>query len=367
VNRAPHQLLHWIARLMAKDETSCPLLAPDASGLELANDNGILPLLYRVLKDEGVYDELPPLLKLRMQEAHELTAAFDLVAGDSTRRLAEKFAEASIPAIALNGTALRILLYEPRGWLRGPGEMDLLLGRAAMEEAERLVDACGFLRLGKLPQEYYLHHHRAEPRYLPSCPALRLNLHWDMIRPPHPFHLDLDGMWTRSLPLSSRFEGLRRLEDCDFLIHSCLRIDHDENYAGMIRPIVETLAFARWRRVDGHTLSARAREMGVQKEVGRVLQTASLLLGLKAPAGLPRVSGPGKLRSRVWWELVARTLWRRRRSGVVPIWYLNYATEVFLRSKSWPQVLSLLARPVFFNPRLGGRGFVHPRREEFRD
>jgi len=332
----------------------------------MANDNGMLPLLYRVLKDEGVFDDLPPLLKLRMREAQELTAAFDLTAEDAIRRLAEKFAGASIPVIALNGTVLRSLIYEPRGWLRGPGELDLLLGRAAMEEAEQLVDACGFVRLGKLPPEYYLNHHRAEPRYLPNCPALRLNLHWDLVRPPHPFHLDLDGMWTRSLPLSPRYVKMRRLDDYDQLIHSCLRIDHDENYAGMIRPLMEALAFARRQKVDGHTLSARAREMGVQSELSRVLRTASLLLGLQGPAGLPKLVGPGRLRSRIWRGLVERTLWQRRSSGVVPIWYLNYATEVFLRARSWVHVLTLLARPVFVNPRLGGRGFVHPRREDFR-
>jgi hypothetical protein len=228
------------------------------------------------------------------------------------------------------------------------------------------LDDGGFVRLGKLSPEFYLHHHRSEPRYLPDYPALRINLHWDLVRPPHSFQLDLDGMWTRSLPLSSGLAGLRRLDDCDQLIHSCLRIDHDENYAGMMRTLLEALAFSRWQKVDGHTLSARAREVGVQSEVSRVLQTASVLLGLGAPPGLAEAEGPGRLRSRIWRHLVERTLWRRPSGGVVPIWYLNYASEVFLRANSWPQVLALLVRPVFSNPRLGGRGFVHPRREESR-
>lgn len=366
MNRVPHQLLHWLAHLIDPEARDCPLLAPESSGLEMANDNGLLSLLYRVLRDEGVYDELPPLLKMRMQERHELDVALDLVAHETTRRLAEAFSRAAIGAIALDGIALRSLLYQPRGWVRGPGELDFLVGRDAMEESERVLDDGGFVRLGKLPREYYLHHHRSEPRYLPDYPAMRLNLHWDLVRPPHPFQLDLEGMWTRSHPLSPELTGLRRLDDCDQLIHLCLRIDHDENYAGMMRTLVEALAFSRWQKVDGHTLSARAREVGVQSEVSRVLQTASVLLGLGAPAGLAEAEGPSGLRKRIWRGLIERTLWRRPSGGIVPIWYLNYASEVFLRANSWAHVLALLARPVFFNPRLGGRGFVHPRREEFR-
>lgn len=367
MKRSSRHLLNWVGRVVDPAVLNSPLLAPDVATLELAKANGMLSLLYRVLVDDGVFGELPPLLKKRMHDARNQEITLDLQIHEETRRVAEEFATAAIPVIALNGTALRSVLYEPRGWIHAPDGIDLLLARDSMEEAERLIDTCGFVRLGQNPPEFYAHHHRAEPRTLPGCPALRLELHWDLARSPHSFHLDLDGMWKRAIPLSPHEGSLLRLDDSDLLVQLCLRIDHDENYAGCIRALVEALAFARYRRVDGHTLSLRARETRAQMEVSRVLGLASLLLGLGAPAGLPLSWGPEGLRGRSWRALVQRTLWRQGEGGMLPLWYLNYATEVLLRAKSSPHALALLLKPVFSNPRLGGRGFVHPRREELED
>jgi hypothetical protein len=188
-----------------------------------------------------------------------------------------------------------------------------------------------------------------------------IDLHWSPVKAPHPFHLDLEALWSRAVPLEGHEDCLERLDDLDLAMHLAMQLDHDDAYSGRVRSLSELMAFSRWRRLDGRSLSARAREFDAADAVARSFGLGSRLLGVEAPAGLPLSSGPPGLHGKLWRAVVERILWRRFYEGGVPTWYLNHASEVLASSPSLLQALGPLLRPVLANPRLGGRGFLPPR------
>ncbi len=363
MDRTTRCVLDWLAHLVDPELRPRPLLAPDAAGLQLAYENGMAGLLYRVLRDDGAFDDLPPLLRQRLKDTRNREVAMDLQSEAAAQRLGEAFRAADIPAIALKGLALRSVLYAPRRWNRGPADIDLLVPRELLTRAEEVMDEAGFVRLGKYPAHFYRNHHHVEPRTMPNRPGILVDVHWTIARAPHPFQIDLEGIWRRAVPLEGGGELFDRLDDLDQVLHLCIQLDHDDHYDGKIRSLIEAVAFFRFRGVDGRALSARAREMGAQGAMSRCMWIGSLLLGFPPPPGLSREEIPGKLRGRLWRAVVERGLWHHLNGGGLPAWYLNYACEILTDRPDLLRAVFPLLRPVLSNPRLGGKGFTYPRQE----
>ncbi len=363
MDRSTSCVLQWLARLIDPVSIERPLLAPDARGLQDAADNKMAGLIHRALKDGGVFEEIPPLLQWRLKEAQYREIAMDLQSEAAAQTLGKALRAAGIPVIALKGLALRSSLYAPHHWNRGPADIDLMVPRDELERAAKVMDEAGFVGLGKYPPAFYRHHHHLEPRTLPSRPGVLVDLHWTIARAPHPFQIDLEGMWRRSIPLEGGDGIFRRLDDLDQLLHLCIQLDHDDHYDGKIRSLFEAVAFLRLKEVDARALSARAREMQAQEAVSRALWVGFHLLGFPPPPGLPRRGIPAGLRGRLWRAVVRRGLWRHSVPGGLPAWYLNYASEILVDRRTLLHALFPLVRPVFSNPRLGGKGFTYPDQE----
>jgi hypothetical protein len=276
-----------------------------------------------------------------------------------SERLVRAFLDEGLPVLALKGLALRGALYRPRGWVRGPGDLDLLLPRDRLSRAASLLGELGWVPAGKYPADLYREHHHIEPHVHPRLPSVVVDVHWSPVKAPHPFALDLEAWWGRAVPQEGGPEGLRRLDDLDCLVHLCLQLDHDDSYAGKVRSLFDLAAFARDRRVDGRSLAARAREVGGSREVARAFGTAGRLLGALPPAGLPLSRGPGGPAGILWRRMVERALFRRLRPSRLPAWYVRHAVEVLGREQGTMRAAWALLRPIWSNPRLGGRGF-HP-------
>lgn len=353
--------MHWIGHLIDPARVERPLLAPSPAGIDAAADNALVTWLWQALARDGAVDDLAPLLRFRIKELRDREIAIDLQSHAVAVDLAKVLRGEGIRVIALKGLALRSALYRPQGWPKGPGDIDLMVPSDRLEDAEAILDAEGFLRLGKYPPEFYRTHHHCEPRTLSDKPSVLIDLHRSPVKTPHPFHLDLEGLWSRALPLEEHEDCLERLDDLDLTIHLAMQLDHDDVYSGKVRSLSEMLAFAHYRRLDGRSLSARAHEHGAADAVARSFGLGSRLLGVAGPAGLPVTHGPPGLRGPAWRAVVDRILWRRRREGGVPIWYLNYASEILVASRSSIHAIIALMKPVISNPRLGGRGFSSDR------
>lgn len=338
-----------------------PLLAPASAGIEAATDNAMVTLLWQALARDGAIDDLAPLLRLRLKEARDREIAIDLQSHSIAVEFAQTLRARGIRVMALKGLALRQALYRPRGWPKGPGDIDLMVPLEQIEEAEAVLDEQGYQRLGKHSVEFYRQHHHCEPRTLSGKPSVMVDLHWSLVKLPHPFQLDLQGLWGRAVPLEGHEDCLERLDDLDFALHLAMQLDHDDVYSGRVRSLTEMMAFAQWRRVDGRSLSARAREQEGEQAVARSFGLGSRLTGLPVPNGLPVNHGPPGIRGRAWRAVVERILWRRRRPRGIPVWYLNHASEVLMASNSAFHALLPLLRPVLSNPRLGGSGFSSDR------
>lgn len=329
----------WLAGLVGNP---VPPDLPGRGSIALAESNGVAALLATAVRDDG--RDPPDALKVAQGREVAMALRSDGVADAILQRLDA----VGIDVIALKGLALRRALYQPRGWVRVPGDLDLLVRPDQVEAAREELDAMGFEPSPKHPRGFYRSHHHIRPRLLRDDAAVVVDLHHALLKPPHPFTVDLDALWDRSVPLEGGPGRARRLEDHDLALHTILQVDHDDAYGGKGRALLDILLWRDHRDLEDGRLEARAREFDGDVACARFRAALSHVFGLPLPPGA---------RAGAWGRILPRAAWRREQGRGLPVWYLYWCARVLRDDRPWPATAWQLVRPVLANPRVGGGGF----------
>jgi len=275
-----------------------PPRPPGAPAREAAAANGVAALLARALRDAGH----PVDDALRQARGQEVAMALrsDGVADAVLRALSG----AGIPTLALKGVAWRRALYAPRGWVRAPGDLDLLVSADQLEPARAVLDGMGFVPSDKHPPGFYRDHHHLRPLLLRGDAAIVVDLHHALLKPSHPFRVDLARMWERSVPLEGGPDEARRLDDLDLCLHTVLQVDHDDAYGGKGRAMLDLLLWRATRSLDDGAIAERAAEMGAETQWRRFRSALTHVFGIPAPPDA---------RGGAWARILPRAAWRRDR------------------------------------------------------
>lgn len=126
------------------------------------------------VRDAGVWQALPPRLRVRLSEGARLVLATRLLQGRAAMRAASVLEAEGVPYVFFKGLHLQELLYRPLTG-RPMADVDVLIPRERRREALRLLAGAGFrgtpLR-GTVSHEVPLRGHGVE-----------LDVHWSTFRP----------------------------------------------------------------------------------------------------------------------------------------------------------------------------------------
>jgi hypothetical protein len=260
--------------------------------VRVARASRLLAPLGARLAEAGVLDRMPPPVRSHIESEQVLAAHCAQMArrvlGDLERTLGGR----GFPLVLLKGAAyLTQGLAVARG--RQFSDVDLLVPRAHLDEAERLLREAGwaFGELDAHDERYYREwSHELPPLQHPQHP-LQLDLHHSILPPTGRVRPDDAALFAAAVPADGT--GFRVLSPADQVLHACAHVFQDSDLSGMFRDLVDLDGLLREFGARPGFWEVLARRAGLHG-LGRVLW-----YGLDFCAGLLATPVP----ERVWESL----------------------------------------------------------------
>jgi hypothetical protein len=287
-----------------------PEQAPDWSKVVyLARRHAVAPLLFWRLReleiDLGVGSSVPAEVMARLQTDFYASGARHLLAEQHSARVLESLAEAAVPVLVLKGAVIGEFYPDPA--TRMYGDLDLLVPRARLDEAEAVLTRLGFTT--SYSKAWWLGHFHHLPVMATQDDAFAVELHWRVDDKDGVGRLPVEELWARSVPWVLGGQPALRLDPIDTALHLCRHAAVQHRAQQGLRPLCDLAhVTARWGTREWNTLVEQAVSHGLARAVYLVLTLASKVFGPIAPGEVisalqPRDGGnlpPALLRSMLW-------------------------------------------------------------------
>jgi hypothetical protein len=242
-------------------------------------------LTYRLLTDGPLAERVPGPVQQRLRAQYVDSAVQNAVYLRGTRGIAAALTGAGIPVLLLKGVHLcRFVYAEPA--LRSMADVDLMVPRDRLAEAERIVLALGY---GPVPrpdlEEFCSRWHHLAKLYKPGAPVLEV--HWTIERPVSPFRIDLAGLWSRARPAILEGVPVLLLAPEDLLLHVALHgsYHHGFNWSALKGVVdLDVVVAKHGAELDWDALAERANAWGVSGFIYTALRLATTILHTPVPA-----------------------------------------------------------------------------------
>jgi len=270
-----------------------PIVALDASAsdwdgfVRVARSNRLLAPLGARLADSGVLDRVPSAVRSHFDSEQALAAHCAQMARRVVDDLGRTLGGHGFPLVLLKGAAyLTQGLAVARG--RQFSDVDLLVPRAHLDEAERLLREAGW-RFGELDaydERYYREwSHELPPLQHPQYP-LQLDLHHSILPPTGRVRPDDAALFAAAVPVhGTRFHVL---SPGDQFLHTCAHVFQDSDLSEMFRDLVDLEGLLRefgGRPGFWKGLIERARMHGLGRALWYGLDFCAELFGTSVPDG----------------------------------------------------------------------------------
>ncbi len=212
-------------------------------------------LLYRELKSPAEF--IPTHARNRLRDAYRHNAILNTAFFGDAAKVIKVLADHDIPVIALKGYALAKSLYGDLG-LRPMSDLDFLVKEEHLVQAGRLLMAHGYTPACATWDGAVKAHHHLPPFTNPR--GTRIELHWALVDPGSPIHIDGDGLWERSVLVQEGDVEFRVLSPEDTCLHLCIHAAlHLQTGLGLM-PLCDIAGLIRTSAgaLDWQVLSARA-------------------------------------------------------------------------------------------------------------
>ena len=312
-----HQLVACLREEPADLAPRLAALTPSAAEalVTQASAHSVALLLRRGLLQQGLFAALPEPARARLDAIYVDSTAQAMARYRELDRLADRFAAAAIPFIALKGIYLAKAVYaEPA--LRPMADMDLLFRVEDLEQAQAVLFALGYSRA---QPDRPVADYTAVGVHLPAFhhgALLSVEAHLRLESADAPFAIDLDGLWQRARPWSVNGQSLLALSPEDLLLHLCLHGMYHHRFRIGLIALVDLREVIRREPLDWERFVAQARAWRAETPAYLGLALASRLVGAAVPAPVlaalaPAADGEEALRLAAQTLLTARSEDRR--------------------------------------------------------
>ena len=175
--------------------------------LASAQWHGVAPLIYRNIKDLPEDLPFPSEVMEQLKATYYATLVRNILLFDELKKVLADFREEGLEVILLKGAALAKTVYADIG-MRPMGDLDILIKRADLPQAEQRLSALGYVFHGKNPPEWWRKHHY-HIGYIHPAKTVRIELHWHITNEYNPLKIrDYD------FDIIERFWGKAHVGEC---------------------------------------------------------------------------------------------------------------------------------------------------------
>ena len=227
---------------------------------KLAHRQRFMPLLYHNLKalNLNLPEEVAVLLKEQYLKQAFRNAQLFYELGKILQLLNDK----DIPVIVLKGAYLAGAVYDNIG-LRGMSDVDLLVKK---DDLSRVEEELLLLKAAPEQKNRLIAQHCPEFTYKTAQFGLRLDIHWALNPSKYDCLAEVDGLWSRSKPVTLQQFPARTLCPEDLLLHLCMHTAKHAHYMEfrMLTDIAEVIRYYALE-LDWAVVAERAREWGITR------------------------------------------------------------------------------------------------------
>jgi len=268
--------------------------------LELAERNGLLPLLYDAVRREDL--AVPEAVQQELREAFIQAAAEAAVRAKELRRVVSALDHARIPVILLKGAALALSAYRNPG-LRLMNDVDMLLRREDLPEALQVLKRLGFHSAGGLSGAAldFAVRWGGEMTFSKrtSRGRLSLDLHAHLLSGPwtqRASAIDLEALWQRARPLDLDGVQASQLSLEDNVIQLCQHAGIHHTFGHLLSLIDIDRVVAAPGGLDWDFLVRRARRFELRTATYFGLRFTTEMLGTPVPERALAALCPSRVR-----------------------------------------------------------------------
>ena len=250
--------------------------------VQLAADQGLVPLLYRRLKTRGAGVAVPPEIWHILQETYLNSSGASMRLYHQLVGVLRGLQEEGIPVIVLKGAHLAQVVYGNPA-LRPMQDLDLLVKKGDLLPAEKKLLQMGYSIYGDQAEYEKNHFHF---HYLPPDDAgVPVEAHWHIYKPDSSIKLDIGELWARAQPASIAGVDTLVLSPEDLILYQCIHIALVHLLQGGLGDCYDIAAAIQHYRdgVDWSCVQQSARRWGAAHCVYIVLRLARDLLATAVP------------------------------------------------------------------------------------
>jgi hypothetical protein len=245
--------------------------------LNTAAHNGLEPLLFKRLKENGTRPWVPPDTWDRLRLAYFESARKNIHLYRELRPVLSRLRDSGIPVIVLKGAFLAEVVYRDVA-LRPMCDVDLMVPKAEQPKAQAVL-----LDMGGIQQEpagnelFWKEHHHPPPTIIHG---ISIELHWAIADPAEAIWIDPAGFWNRAQPATIAGVEVLGLSVEDLLLNVCIHHCCVHHLKGLrsFCDIAETIRLYRGK-LDWHRVTDLSHEWHAARYVALTLDLTRRLLG----------------------------------------------------------------------------------------
>ncbi len=193
----------------------------------LANQHGILPLVYKTLKkllqSDSASDINYGVLLADLKSAYTQIAQRNMLMSAELIRIMKLLEENDINALAFKGPALSQLAYGDIT-LRQYVDLDILVKRKDIYTIDKLLKDKSYQRVYALStsqEKVWIKHAKDIGFYHPKS-NVHLEMHWALLENDYPMQLDLDDIWKNKQEIDINGKKIKTFGTEDLLLYLCI-------------------------------------------------------------------------------------------------------------------------------------------------
>jgi hypothetical protein len=186
----------------------------------------------------------------------------------------------AVPAVVIKGAALGAFYPDPV--LRLYADIDIMIPKAQLDEAERALNAIGYECFA--PKAWWLDRFHHLPPMVSDGGGLPIELHWRVDYQVQKGRLPADDLWARAVPWSVHDQPALRLDAVDAALHLCRHAVVQHRAYGAFHYLCDLAQVTQgWGQGEWETLTQRALDYGLGRPVYPMLVLGEHLLNLSVP------------------------------------------------------------------------------------
>jgi len=258
----------------------------------LANQHGILPLVYKTIKNISQGDDTRSSLNAerltlnaflsKLKTQYMIIAQRNMLMSAELIRIIELLEKNSIEALAFKGPALSQMAYGDIT-LRQYVDLDVLVKKEDIYKIDTLLKDRGYQRVLEITpaqEEVYVKNAHDLGLYHPKS-GVHFEMHWSLMNEDYPMQIDLDAIWEHPQIVKINGKEIKTFPTEDLLLYLC--IHGSKHLWERIEWIKDIDLLIQTQEIDWEKVSEKAKNRGFETMVYLGLSLTAQLFNTPLP------------------------------------------------------------------------------------